>query len=88
MRALDRMKRLEAMTLGIAANYVVDYTYDVKGRIYQEVVSGDISRTTTFSYDDATDNITTEVTVENGVTVTKTYEYTDGNVTKITVAKS
>jgi hypothetical protein len=82
------MKRLETMTLGISANYVVDYIYDVKGRVQQEVVTGDIAKTTTFAYDDTTDNITTETTVENGVTTTKTYAYSDGNISKVTVVRS
>jgi hypothetical protein len=90
MRAIDRMRRLEAMTLGVAANYVVDYTYDNKGRVSQEIVTGDINKTTTYTYDDATDNIITETTVENGITITKTYEYDEasGNIVKVTVVKS
>ena len=73
-----------ALALTPGSNYSIKYTYDDAGRVTAEVVTGSVERTTHYTYDED-DNIVTEVSVTEGMTITKTYSYTDGNITDVTV---
>jgi YD repeat-containing protein len=86
MRALRRLRAVEVLTGITEGTYDIDYVYDAQGRVEQEVVSGAINRTTTYTYD-ADDSISTEVTQENGRTITKAYTYdpVTKNITKVQV---
>ena len=90
MKTLNRMKQIETLALAKVASYVIDYHYDAKGRIDLETITGGIARTTSYEYDDATDNIVKETVVENGVTLVKDYEYdvVTNNIAKVTVTNS
>jgi hypothetical protein len=86
MRIVHRLRSLEVLTGMAEGVYDINYDYDAQGRIATETITGDISRTTTFSYD-ADDNIQTEVIEENGKVITKTYSYdpVTKNVAKVSV---
>jgi len=89
MRALDRIRRIEIGTLTKQADYDVEYFYDAKGRVEQEVVTGSMARSTAYGYDEETDNIITETVTEGGVVMIKTYQYdaTTGDIKKILIRK-
>ena len=87
MRALFKLREIQRLTLATTGSYDVDYVYDQNGRIQQELVTGTITRTSTFTYDE-NDNVSTETIVEGGVTTLKTYTYNEaGDITKIQARK-
>lgn len=84
MRGYWDAQLTRALALTPGSNYDITYTYDDNGRVLSEVVTGSVERTTEYTYDDE-DNITKEVTTTEGVTVTKIYTYTNGNITNVSV---
>lgn len=66
-------------------NYSVAFAYDTSDRINKVTYTGDIDRVIDYTYN-SDNTIATEVTTEQGKTITRTYAYTAGKITGITTA--
>lgn len=65
----------------VEENYDIAYTYTTEGDIKKETITGDINRTTFFTYfttGEFVGNVEKEVIVEELKTITKTYSYETG----------
>jgi YD repeat-containing protein len=63
-------------------NFNVAYAYNADGKVQTETYTGDISKTTTYTYYDSSSEfngkVKTETVVQNGKTIAKTYSYETG----------
>lgn len=86
MRVLDKLNDVQSMSLYKDGNYSVAYEYDANGRISKQIVTGDITATTTYEYD-AEDNISKEIYDDNTKVITKAYSYdaVTSNITNVEV---
>lgn len=86
MKSFKTFRTMKALSLDIPGDYNIEYSYDAKGRVQSEIVTGCISKTTTYSYD-SNDNISSEaIEIDNHI-ITKSYGYDSvtGNITSVTV---
>lgn len=69
--------------LYVGKNVVIEYQYDADNRLIREITTGDINRTKDYIYNDNNDIIQIVMT-ENGQSYIQTFEYVNGNISRIT----
>jgi hypothetical protein len=68
--------------LYVGKNVTVEYQYDNDNMLIKEITTGDINRVKDYTYDDD-GNITQIIMVEDGQTYTQTFEYNNGNISRV-----
>lgn len=76
MRALKRIRNIEAVAGSTIGAYNITYEYDEKERITKQTFTGCIVGETSYEYDQD-DNISKEIQIDGNLRITKTYGYND-----------
>lgn len=85
MRALGRIRNIEAITGVSTGAYEIAYEYDEKERITKQVSTGSIDSETSYEYDEE-DNIIKETNIDGDKKTTKVYGYNElAQVVSVTV---